>query len=109
MSFPEYRKYRIADLPLATRNSEFETYSDEYADFIWLDSFDSDWFIEENTISYYRTRGKKIIIVSPELHGRNHLPVWNELKETFSNDQGLFLCTDFPLQALNFLSGETTN
>jgi len=45
-----------------------------------------------------------VCIVSPELHGRPHLPEWEEYRSFRSvvAHPGLLLCTDFPEQAREF-------
>jgi hypothetical protein len=86
MSFPESTKYRKVGIPVAARLSEFEK-----ADFlnseIWLDSFESDWWIKDQSVL---KNFRSMHVVSPELHGRDYLAAW----ETILKFQPLSLCTD---------------
>lgn len=100
------RKFRFY-----TRHSDVETVPVLYrqAAGIWLDSFydtawPTPWVIREHL-----RRGKEVCLVSPELHQREPLPVWQTLKEQgFQTEPGLLLCTDRPDKARDFfgLAGE---
>ncbi|WP_334120257.1 hypothetical protein [Limnobacter sp.] len=94
MAIPDMLEYRKLNIPYATRLSEYENPNDltEDADWIWLDSFQKDWF-DRNFLIAWLNKDKKIAVVSPELHGRSHTPVWEILKE-FHNHPNLYLCTD---------------
>lgn len=75
-------------------------------DGIWLDSFYSDWFSSQD-IDDLIDYGKKVCIVSADLHKRNTEKQWNIVKncESFNNDS-LLLCTDKPLEAKEFFYGK---
>lgn len=105
MSGPEHLLYRKQGLRTLNRVSEFESgHNFETPDFgIWLDAFFTDaWRLDwlrkhlEKTITY---------LVSPELHNRQHLDFWKELRN-FEDLEKLTLCTDFPLEAKKFFGGE---
>lgn len=100
MSVPDALGYARSKMPFAVRISEYETNERLLTDaaFVWLDAFHSDWYKVESVEKFLRL-GKKVAIVSPELHGRDHLPLWRRLKSVSAND-GLYLCTDFVNEAL---------
>jgi glycerophosphoryl diester phosphodiesterase len=69
---------------------------------IWLDGFFSDWYSNKE-IEYFLSHDKKICLVSPELHNRNHLLQWKTLKESnLHRNENVILCTDYPEQAKIF-------
>lgn len=71
---------------------------------VWLDSFYSEWF-DENLVLDFLSAGKKICIVSAELHGRDNKNQWNILK-SFSciNTDEITLCTNLPEDAILFFN-----
>jgi len=104
MSFPDGMSYIAAGLPAYTRISEYETTPILLSQMsgVWVDAFHSEWYVEED-LSVLLQQGKQICIVSPELHGRPHMPLWVNLKKWklhISHQVGL--CTDFPMQAKEF-------
>jgi hypothetical protein len=102
MSIPDMRSYLNYGIQVFTRLSEFEVVPVflEYSSGIWLDSFNSDWF-DELTISHYLKMGKKVCVVSSELHGRDNLNLWSMLR-SISYQENLLLCTDYPELAHKF-------
>ena len=68
---------------------------------IWLDSFNSDWF-EKQEINNILNQGKKVCIVSPDLHKREYKSVW----EKYRNVKGIMLCTDYPKEAEVYFNGK---
>jgi glycerophosphoryl diester phosphodiesterase len=100
MSFPELVKFKKENLPLGLRISELEPVDTRIKaeEIFWLDSFYSDWWIQE--FAAVESIFDKSVIVSPELHNRDHLGVWNFLKE----QKPFGICTDFPIELLEFLS-----
>ena len=71
----------------------------EKAQGIWLDSFYSDWFSAKDIFDL-QIKGKKICIVSPDLHKREYKNVWQKYK----NIQGIMLCTDYPNEAKEYFN-----
>lgn len=106
MSGPEHSKYIHQKLPVLNRISEYEekfTFPGTSPD-IWLDAFSSEsWVIE--WLSKQPQKSKKIFVVSPELHGREHIPFWNELL-LISDFHEILLCTDYPDKAKTFFGGQ---
>lgn len=105
MSIPDMRGYVQHNLPIFTRVSELEKIPILLNESIgiWLDEFHSTWYSPDN-INQFLSNGKYVCIVSPELHGRNHIQTWHMLK-SLSLHPNLMLCTDFPDKAQDFFGG----
>jgi hypothetical protein len=104
MAVPDMRGYVAAGLRVFTRHSELEPSPACYgqAAGIWLDAFESDWF-DEGVIVGHQRRGKRVCLVSPELHGRDHRPLWDRLRSMPRvSHRDLMLCTDHPEAAREF-------
>jgi glycerophosphoryl diester phosphodiesterase len=104
MSVPDMIGYRDTMIPYFTRISEYEIDPVllEDAHGVWLDGFNADWF-SIGEISSLLTRGKRVCVVSSELHGRAHLKLWRMLKEVDDGSDGsLMLCTDLVGEASAF-------
>ena len=102
MSVPDMRAYLEAGVPVFTRMSEVERFPawlDE-SDGVWLDSFNDQWY-DLKTITDLLSLGKRVCIVSPELHMRDFYPTWQTIKP-ISEEHNLILCTDFPELAQSF-------
>lgn len=101
MSGPEYVAYRRQGHVTFARVSEYETpnLSVGMPHGVWLDAFvdDSwrlDWIISQGSSL------PKIAVVSPELHGRNHINFWSGLRELRIHESDrMILCTDLPEEA----------
>ena len=105
MSGPETLRYARAGLPYFTRHSDIEPAPILYAEAagIWLDSFGDFWF-DEDTIQRHLDAGKRVCVVSCELHGRDPSRLWDRL-EPLKATGSLMLCTDKPnLAQARFLS-----
>jgi len=107
MSLPATLGYRRAGMPFFARQSEYEPEPLLYEDAagIWLDCFEREWY-EESLLAEHLLAGKRLCLVSPELHGRDYQAFWTQLKgmHVIDNSQ-LMLCTDYPQQALEFFYG----
>lgn len=104
MSIPEMVTQHRLGLPVYTRASEHETPPAMYAQAIgvWLDAFVSEWY-QIDDIDAFLQDGKQVAIVSPELHGRDHLPLWTRLRGSrLRQHPALTLCTDLPEDARSF-------
>ena len=101
MSVPDSLRYASAGLPYFSRHSEIEPDPALYADScgVWLDDFYGG-FVTEARIAAHLEAGKHVAVVSPELHKRDHLPVWDEWRRwsVWGSDR-VHLCTDHPHQA----------
>jgi hypothetical protein len=104
MSGPEYLVFKKVGLRTFARVSEHEhmDVTIPVPSGIWLDAFthDSwrlDWLRSNDALKL------AIGLVSPELHGRNHLPFWEELRNAdFHLNENIILCTDLPEAARDF-------
>lgn len=98
MSVPELYAYINRGYRVFTRSSEFETQPalETESHGYWLDQFTNNGHITA-TLDNLLTKRKPMCIVSPELHKRPHLPLWEFL--TTKNNQNLYLCTDKPDEA----------
>ncbi|RMU37418.1 hypothetical protein ALP29_200863 [Pseudomonas syringae pv. avii] len=67
---------------------------------MWLDGFDSEWFSNQ-VIGDLLSQDKQVCVVSPELHGRDCMALWQQLLE-FRSENRLTLCTDTPVDAAIF-------
>lgn len=109
MSVPELIRYVRTDLIAFTRHSDYEpepTLLDRAAG-VWLDCFDIPWVAPADILETLR-HGKNAAIVSPELHGRQHVEFWTLLRALMASgeaaglEQRLLLCTDYPDEAKTF-------
>ena len=105
MSIPDTLQWVKVPCPVYTRQSEYEPVAPLYdqAAGIWIDCFKHDWF-EQDIIQAHLIAGKKVAVVSPELHGRDPAAVWS-LLHTFQ-DPRISLCTDRIPQARSFFHGQ---
>lgn len=101
MSIPQMIEYKNLGLVFFTRQSEVEEHPVLYKDAagVWVDGFFGDEWITEGLLSGHIDCGKKICIVSPELHKRDHLDFWNRLKGYRVDWSRVMLCTDYPDEA----------
>lgn len=106
MSVPDTLGFIKSNLKLFTRRSEFEDENKliDQADGIWLDQFHGIWF-NFSLINDYLNRGKKVCVVSPELHRREFKEFWTELRENITSDhENIMICTDYPIEAERFFN-----
>lgn len=106
MSVPDARGYLAEQMPVFTRLSEFETtpvFFDQ-SQGVWLDAFEWEWYDAE-VIQNLLDKGKQVAIVSPELHRRPHLELWDLLRRSRLHQNALVsICTDFPLDAKDYFN-----
>jgi len=107
MSVPDGLQYLKTGITLYTRESEYETIPAFYNDAkgIWLDEFKSHW-IDKEVIQKHINNTKKLCIVSPDLHNREHKAEWQHYKdiEKELGIDSLMICTDFPEEAKEFFN-----
>ncbi|ASJ88598.1 phosphodiesterase [Pseudomonas aeruginosa] len=102
MAVPDMRSYLQQGVATYTRLSEVEpspAWINQAAG-IWLDGFEGEWYSNAD-IEALLAQGLKVSVVSPELHGRPHEPLWGQLQD-LKNAAGLTLCTDLPETAQHF-------
>jgi hypothetical protein len=110
MAIPDMLAYSKLGMRCFSRQSEVEipTLLKNFSPYspiegIWLDSFSSIWY-PTDLVREHLASGLDVCLVSPELHGRDPQPWWDELRtflETTPPDTDprpgrLMLCTDFP-------------
>jgi len=104
MAVPDALGYLQRGLPAYTRHSEYESAPSfiERAAGVWLDAFHGEWY-DASHIRHWLEQGKQVCIVSPELHRRPHLALWQRLRDAgLQRHTALSLCTDFPQAAKDF-------
>lgn len=75
-------------------------------DGVWLDCFYSDWYSSAEIDSLI-AQGKKVCIVSADLHKRPIQKQWNIIRQsTYFESDLLMLCTDAPKEAKEFFYGK---
>jgi len=111
MSVPDALGYLRHGMPCFTRQSEVEptpAFVDEAAG-VWLDCFREDW-IGGDVIRHHVLAGRRVALVSPELHGRDRVAAWGEWRRVFRalqrEGQGeyLMICTDHPYEARTYFN-----
>jgi hypothetical protein len=106
MSIPDTIGYLKLGMKVFIRQSEYERELPFYEECtgVWLDSFLSVWY-DLQVIDHHLKNGKKVCIVSPELHNRDYINLWEILKTSgLQKVDGLILCTDKPVEATNFFN-----
>ena len=101
MSIPDALQYVRAQIPTYTRHSDVEPEPALYdeATGVWLDDF-AGGFIDEQRIAAHVAAGKRVAVVSPELHGRDHRAAWREWSRwAVWAAPAVVLCTDHPAEA----------
>jgi hypothetical protein len=101
MSIPDALVCLRHGLKCFTRQSEYEPDPAFYsrAEGVWIDGFHGEWW-DETLIKRHLDAGKKVCIVSPELHRRSHQPFWDILADwSVRFHPALMLCTDLPEDA----------
>ena len=107
MSTPELVKYAKAGLSVGLRRSEFETLAPQLSicsepSAVWVDGFDSDWWKTSELLEL--GAGKRVVVlVSPELHGREPAQVWKIFADEFHKNPNLYICTDYPWDVLGMI------
>jgi hypothetical protein len=107
MSVPEMVVQLGLGLPVFTRASEYEQPPACYdrAVGVWLDAFRSEWYAARDVEAFLRD-GKRVCIVSPELHRRPHQGLWAMLRDAgLDRHDGLMLCSDVPEDAVRYFGG----
>jgi len=102
MAIPDMLQYIKIGLPVYMRMSEVERDSSllKRCNGIWLDSFDAEWYTDEELKQFLKNN--HVCIVSSELHGRECRELWERLRG-FKKQENLMLCTDFPEEFKKFI------
>jgi hypothetical protein len=112
MSIPDALGYARQNLPIYARESEIEPTPHllDRAQGIVLDCFHSDWITPAKILQHLRA-GRSVMLISPELHGRNPVQAWTAWRELTESrierpaDTRLMLCTDRPREAREVFDG----
>lgn len=101
MAVPDMRAY-LGKVPVFTRISEVEPVPAwlDRSNGIWLDALDDIWY-DTGKIEQLLETGKRICVVSNELHRRDYQAHW-ELLASVAHQKNLILCTDLPEAAAAF-------
>lgn len=106
MSIPDSIGYINNNMKLFSRQSEYEKIPVFYdqAEGIWLDGFNEEWY-DLDLITDHIKKGKKVAIVSSELHGRDHMGLWEFIRTSnLDKEEKLILCSDFPELASEYFN-----
>lgn len=101
MSVPDQLQWQKTGLQVFTRHSEVEPEPACYheAQGVWLDAFAGEWW-NVDTVRRHLDAGKRVCVVSPELHRREHRRAWDLLAASeVSLSAQLMICTDLPEDA----------
>jgi glycerophosphoryl diester phosphodiesterase len=103
MSMPDTRHHINIGNPVYARMSEVESENAwwDKVQGIWLDAFEGQWY-KHDLITKLRQKGKRVCIVSPDLHKRPYHEFWQTLVP-LRKDDGIMLCTDHPEKAKTLL------
>jgi len=107
MSLPDALVSIRHGLTVFTRQSEWEPEPLFYTEAagVWMDCFLGEW-MTDSTIGRHLDAGKRVCIVSPELHRRDPRVFWDRLaRMDLHNSNALMLCTDRPDEAKAVLHG----
>jgi hypothetical protein len=109
MSVPDSIGYLQAGLTMYTRFSDVELQPSllNESTGVWLDSFSSNELNVE-MLGYFLQQEKKVVLVSPELHGYEYESYWLDLLKFLKINQVkldmIGICTDKPLEAKELFS-----
>lgn len=71
---------------------------------VWLDCFYSDWY-DYTEIDRLINQGKKVCLVSSDLHKRNPLNQWDIVRQSkYLDSSNLMICTDLPEKAKEYFN-----
>lgn len=105
MSIPEEVRFARAGITFASRISELEKRVSPQASWIWLDGFESDWYLEKPEILLEYAGKLNLAIVSPELHGRSTELAWPVIAKLMHASKHVHLCTDLPEKFIDLFGG----
>ncbi len=98
MAVPDMLPHFARGLPTFTRISDIEPepVCEKETQGVWLDAFYGDWW-SLDVLDNILATGKRLAIVSPELHGRDYQKVWKMLANWDNPARNqVLICTDHP-------------
>lgn len=102
-SIPEMLQYKRIGANHALRLSEYETELPWLSGFIWLDAFESDWWLRSDILQQLSEK-QFVVVVSPELHSREYRGVWDAVTSEISKgNPNVGICTDKPIDFLRMV------
>lgn len=103
MSVPQMIEYAEYGINFFARQSEYEIIPALYdnACGVWIDAFVNDDWITETLLNDHIAAGKRVCIVSPDLHKREYAAFWDRLLSFDVDFSKIMLCTDHPDNAKN--------
>lgn len=107
MSIPELVVYLNSKINAFTGLSDIVTQPPllKQCEGVWLDCFEAVWYRPE-TIDKLVASGKKVCIVSAELHKRSCETQWQLIQQCkYLKTDNIMLCTDFPQKAKAYFHG----
>jgi len=101
MSVPDQLAHRRTRVPVFTRWSDIEALSaPDGTRGLWLDALRDDAWWSASAVREQLVAGRQVVLVSPELHGRDHEAVWERVADAeLHRHEGFALCTDHPADA----------
>ena len=98
---PEISAYTSRGIKVGVRVSEYELppWNLVSADWVWLDPLMGDDSYLERMVAN-TPENKRIVLVSPELHGRSPIRTWQLFFSLRAAGHDLYLCTDHPERVL---------
>lgn len=104
MSVPDMLQYKNTGIQFYSRTSDLEPNIclQNYASGVWVDNFTGQ-FDQIKVAQSIIGKGLRVSLVSPELHGREHMRFWRKIKDSRLHLYDSFeICTDFPFDALQY-------
>jgi len=110
MSIPDTIAYKNEEINFFSRQSEYEMTVSLYKNSsgVWLDEFNLHWITSEILEGHLR-EGKKVCIVSPDLHKRDYTDEWEHyknFKDNINDNNLIMLCTDKVIEAEGFFNSK---
>jgi hypothetical protein len=109
MSVPDAVVSIKKGLKTYTRHSDLEPFPAFYAEAVgvWMDAFNNDAWITPKIAMEHVNAGKRVCIVSPEIHNRPYLDLWYNFRNYADLDHNrVTLCTDLPEVAAVYFKNE---
>jgi hypothetical protein len=111
MAVPDQLQWvRRGEVPVFTRHSDLEPDPVLYERScgVWLDNFGERRWWDAADVRRHLAAGKRVVVVSDELHGRPHGDTWAQLRSAgLHREPAVGLCTDLVGEALEYFGCDT--